>query len=174
MDTGDSQIYILNEQSNYSLDEIKLKQISAEMLRVLGLSDCELCIRFVDSNEIKKLNYEYRQKNKSTDVLSFPQLELQEPITIDSPFQGSTSGVPEPLGDIVISLQDAANNARDIGQSLSKETAFLIIHGILHLAGHDHILPDEERNMLEQQRLMMNQLEDIDPPLWQGCIAEFS
>lgn len=74
------------------------------------------------------------------------------------------------LGDLVISPVDAWRNAQDIGQGLDREVAFLIVHGILHLCGHDHKHPEEESIMKHQQKLLMKTLEMKDDPLWQDCV----
>lgn len=72
------------------------------------------------------------------------------------------------LGDLVISLEDAARNANDIGHSLDREAGFLIVHGILHLCGHDHMEPAEEELMTSMQRSLMDRMNaEFTPPLWQ-------
>jgi probable rRNA maturation factor len=174
LDADTSQITISNEQALFSLDEDKLKQIGVLIMHALGLSSFELGVRFVDQDEMTHLNATFRNKNQSTDVLSFPQISVDAPITVSTPFRGTEWEVPEPLGDLVISLEDAHRNARYIGQSLSRETAFLMVHGILHLAGHDHMQQEEEARMLEQQRILMNQLEASSPPKWHECVAELN
>ncbi len=62
------------------------------------------------------------------------------------------------LGDIAISLQTAARQANEIGQSLERELAFLTVHGVLHLLGYDHMTPEDEAIMLEKQRVIMAKL----------------
>lgn len=89
----------------------------------MGDPQGELSVLFTDNAEIKKLNMRYRDKNKPTDVLSFPS--------------GGGPG-PAMLGDVVISLPVAKSQADRAGWSLEKEILFLLIHGVLHLMGHDH------------------------------------
>ncbi len=143
----------------------------------LGLDDYELSWDFVDAEAMRELNRNFRQKDSSTDVLSFPQLELGEPLLFEKPHwplserQFPDDEPPQMIGDIVISPEDALRNATNIGHSLERETCFLIVHGFLHLCGHDHLETDEERLMLEQQKLIMDYLEHVtDQPLWTGCI----
>jgi rRNA maturation RNase YbeY len=83
------------------------------------------------------------------------------------------AGPPPVLGDVVISLPDAARNARRIGQSLDREVAFLLVHGILHLAGHDHLAARDEKKMLAAQRALMRRLArgKGGRPLWTRCAA---
>jgi probable rRNA maturation factor len=145
-------------------------QATADFIcRALGFRSWELSISFVDSDEIRALNNEYRKIDKSTDVLSFPQQEWMTPVTLENPFQQppKTGPVPFMLGDLVISLEDAEHNAKDIGHSLDRETGFLLVHGILHLCGHDHQEPEEEEIMTNHQRILMQKMSDeFQIPLW--------
>jgi probable rRNA maturation factor len=125
-------------------------------------------MKFVGKEEIAELNGRFRSKSYATDVLSFPQEKWRTPRTLRSrnkkPSFGST------LGDIVICLDIAEQNAEKIGQGLDREVCFLIVHGILHLCGHDHETKSEERVMLDQQRKIMKSLEEGKDPLWDSCI----
>ncbi|NEP23754.1 rRNA maturation RNase YbeY [Moorena sp. SIO3I6] len=111
----------------------------------------ELSLRLTDNSEIKALNSQYRKKNQPTDVLAFAALEVNSPKL--SP-QKQLS-VPIYLGDIVISVDTAVQQAKQHGHSLSKELAWLATHGLLHLLGWDH--PDEESlvRMLDQQETLL-------------------
>ena len=126
------------------IQSLWVKKIAREVLKKLKLRESELSIKLVDNREIKKLNRVYRQINKPTDVLAFPQRE------------GKFNKIhPEILGDIVISLPQARLQARKLGHSLRKETAILIIHGILHLLGHkDEKKSEREKIFLKQNRLL--------------------
>ena len=97
---------------------------------------------FTDDAEVHALNNEWREKDKPTNVLSFPMLERAELLTL------SSDGPPELLGDIVLALETCTREAEEKGVSLADHTAHLIIHGLLHLAGHDHeIGPDDAAAM---------------------------
>lgn len=87
----------------------------------------ELSILLTDDACIRELNFNYRKKNKATDVLSFSQLE-----------NPSKNYTPGPLGDLVISLDTARRQAKKYRHSFEKELLRLIVHGILHLAGYEH------------------------------------
>ena len=110
-------------------------------------NDAEVSITFCDNKYIKKLNSEYRGKDKETDVLSFPMYDFSngdEPI-----FEGEAV----PLGDIVISLERAAEQAKELGNTFLEEVAFLTVHSVLHLLGYDHELgADEEEAQCKAQR----------------------
>ena len=92
--------------------------------------DAEISISFVDNAEIKRLNAEYRNKNTATDVLSFP---LGQNGVYDQNDVGASV-----LGDIVISIEKAVEQAKIYGHSLTREVAFLTVHSMLHLLGYDH------------------------------------
>ncbi len=97
---------------------------------------------FTNDAEVHALNNEWREKDKPTNVLSFPMLERAELLAL------SPDGPPELLGDIVLALETCAREAEEKGVSLADHTAHLIIHGLLHLAGHDHeIGPDDAAAM---------------------------
>lgn len=110
----------------------------------------ELSLRLTDNQEIQALNSQYRQKNQPTDVLAFATLETDVPAI--SPLE---TGEPVYLGDIIISVETAWQQAQAQGHSLEKELAWLAAHGFLHLLGWDH--PDEESllAMLTQQETLL-------------------
>ena len=93
--------------------------------------DAELSVTLCDNEYIKKLNSEYRGKDRPTDVLSFPLYE-------DGNFDVSECIAGAMLGDIVISLERAREQAEELGHGFLREVAFLTIHSTLHLLGYDH------------------------------------
>lgn len=105
----------------------------------------ELSLRLTDNAEIQQLNAQYRHHDQPTDVLAFAALESELPSPVAIPEQ------PLYLGDLVISVETAQQQAQDRGHSLTQELAWLASHGLLHLLGWDH--PDEPRliQMLNQQ-----------------------
>jgi probable rRNA maturation factor len=142
----------------------------------LGLPDYEVSWDFIDPDEMKNLNHQYRDKDRSTDVLSFPQEEWEEPLHFEAPAwplpeaEENQDEPPHMLGDVIISPEDALANAKNIGHELDRETAFLLVHGILHLCGHDHMKPEEEQRMIAEQQAIMTFLERAEQsPLWTGC-----
>lgn len=142
----------------------------------LGLPDYEVSWDFIDPEEMKSLNQQYRDKDRSTDVLSFPQEEWGEPLHFEAPSwplpdtDHAEDQPPQMLGDVIISPEDALANATGIGHRLDRETAFLLVHGILHLCGHDHMEPAEELRMIAEQQAIMAFLERAEQsPLWTGC-----
>lgn len=112
----------------------------------------EVSVSFVDDTEIRKLNNEFRDIDKSTDVLSFPLGE-------DNEYDYNNETDAYMLGDIVISLETAARQARDYGHSLEREIGFLTVHSILHLLGYDHVEDRlEARIMREKEEAILDKL----------------
>ncbi len=98
---------------------------------------------FADNAEVHALNAEWRGKDKPTNVLSFPMLERDELLAL------GPDGPPELLGDIALALETCAREAGDKGISLEHHATHLIVHGLLHLAGHDHELGPAEARAME-------------------------
>lgn len=110
----------------------------------------ELSVTFVNNEEIQQINNDYRGKNDPTDVISFAMEELGEgEIAINVP------GAPRMLGDIVISIERAKEQAADYGHSEERELGFLAIHGFLHLLGYDHMEDEDEKEMTEKQESIL-------------------
>ncbi|MBR5618227.1 MAG: rRNA maturation RNase YbeY, partial [Clostridia bacterium] len=91
----------------------------------------EISVTFVDDERIRELNRQYRNIDKSTDVLSFP-------LGIDGVYDINNDTGAQMLGDIVISMQHAVEQAKMYGHSLQREVGFLTVHSMLHLLGYDH------------------------------------
>ncbi|WP_426730524.1 rRNA maturation RNase YbeY [Myxococcus faecalis] len=115
-----------------------------DYLMRLSLAHCELSLSLVDDRAIRRLNRTWRDKDKATDVLSFPAGDLPK----------GTPG-PRPLGDVVISLDTAKRQAKEYGRPLESEMARYLAHGLLHLLGHDHERPRDAKRMaaLEEELL---------------------
>lgn len=110
----------------------------------------EVSIRIVDDSTIQELNHTYRQLDRATDVLSFPQWEP------DDPFAELEEVLL--LGDIVISYPIAKKQAAQLGHSLTRELGFLSVHGFLHLIGFDHHTPEESRVMFAKQEEILQRI----------------
>jgi len=107
----------------------------------------ELSVVLTGDSEVHRLNRLHRKKNKTTDVLSFPLLEGKK-------LKNNPSGLI-PLGDIVISLPQARRQAAQYGRKWRQELALLLVHGILHLLGYDHVTRWQEKRMFRlQDRLL--------------------
>lgn len=113
-------------------------------------SNTEVSILLVDNNYIKELNFIYRRQNRPTDVLSFAMNELGD----DEP-EYDFGGEVNVLGDIVISLEQAAIQSEEYGHSLHRELGFLVAHGMLHLLGYDHETEEEGKVMRQLEEKIM-------------------
>ena len=118
-------IEIVNRQTRRKLSCLRLKKTARKILESLNQNRVELSLALVDNREIGKLNARYRRKNEPTDVLSFPSGER-------------LPGGKVLLGDVVISVEKAEEQARKRRKTLEQEIESLLIHGILHLLGYDH------------------------------------
>lgn len=111
--------------------------------------EAELSISFVDEEEIQAINRDYRDKDKVTDVISF-SLEEDEP-------EIEGLDMPRVLGDIIICLEVAKEQAESYNHSLSRELWFLALHGFLHLLGYDHMTEEDEKEMFSRQDEILNE-----------------
>jgi probable rRNA maturation factor len=132
-------IYFRSEVKGSGVDARRLKSDARKLLRAVGEDSSALSISLVGDGEIAVLNREHRGKDKATDVLSFPL----EP----------SADMPERLlGDIVISVDTARRQAAEYDAPLQNEINRLLIHGILHVLGHDHEESAERARMEAEER----------------------
>ncbi|MCU7907135.1 MAG: rRNA maturation RNase YbeY [Candidatus Thiodiazotropha sp. (ex Epidulcina cf. delphinae)] len=110
----------------------------------------ELVIRLVDEPESRRLNRDYRGKDSPTNVLSFP-------------FEAPTEAPLPLLGDLVICVRTVVREATEQGKTLPAHWAHLVVHGVLHLLGYDHLTDDEAQVMEEQERKILQDLHFSDP-----------
>mgnify|MGYP000467445994 CR=1 FL=1 len=112
---------------------------------------------FSDDAEVHALNREWRGKDQPTNVLSFPMLTREDLLALPQ------DGPPELLGDIALALETCAREAADKGIAMSAHATHLIVHGVLHLMGFDHISDDEAEAMEALERRIMADLGHDDP-----------
>ncbi|MCS1350473.1 rRNA maturation RNase YbeY [Mechercharimyces sp. CAU 1602] len=142
---------ILEVQVETSLSEKEKEALSwvetcvEAAAKVEGRPQVEVAITLVDDEAIHQLNLEYRGVDRPTDVLSFPQWEREELA------QMTESEEPLLLGDIVISIPRAREQAHEYQHSFEREIGFLAVHGFLHLLGYDHMTEEEEQVMFARQ-----------------------
>lgn len=130
-------IEVVNRQRKRKIESKQWVSIGEEMLEAIGKQGSSATIAFVSDAGIRKLNRQFRGIDRATDVLSFPaasdDMQLSE----------------VNLGDIAISAERAAAQAKENGLTLDGEIAQLILHGLLHLSGYDHETDNGEMNRLE-------------------------
>ena len=110
---------------------------------VLASERLTASLLFTSDEQVHDLNREWRGKDKPTNVLSFPMLERDDLLAL------AADGPPEMLGDIALALETCRREAAEKGIPLEHHTAHLIVHGLLHLAGHDHVDSDEQAEAME-------------------------
>ena len=150
-----TMIYFNNAQEglvSYALKMLIRRSVIAVLDAEDYENDCEVSITLTDNEGIHALNKQYRNIDAPTDVLSFPLVEYEasdEPPVDDENM----------LGDIVISLERAEEQAEEFGHSFEREVSFLTVHSMLHLLGYDHVNSEaEEKEMRERQRAIMKNL----------------
>ena len=146
------KIYFENSQESFKIT-YKLKMLLRRaILETLKHEEkqgsFEVSLTFTDNEGIHALNKEYRNVDRPTDVLSFPQIDYE----LGEEAEGM-------LGDIVLSLERAEEQANEFGHSFKRECAFLCVHSTLHLLGYDHELSDEDdADMRARQRAVMEKM----------------
>jgi probable rRNA maturation factor len=125
-------IEVVNRQRGKKIDTRAWTTFAEKALDAIGKHGSSATVAFVSDKRIRKLNQQFRNTDKATDVLSFP-----------------ADDADTNLGDIAISVETAAAQAKENGLTFQEEIAQLILHGLLHLSGHDHETDDGEMNRLE-------------------------
>lgn len=132
-------VHYRNEVRGSGVDARALKATMRTLLKAVDEADSTISVTLVNDEAIREINREHRGKDKPTDVLSFP-LEPE-------PFSQERL-----LGDIVISIDTARRQAADYDAPVQREIYRLLIHGLLHVLGHDHMEPEERSEMEQEER----------------------
>ncbi len=131
-----------------------LKKAVCESLKFEKFNqNCEVSLSIVSNDEIRKINNQFRKIDNFTDVLSFPQLTFEENEVADVNENGEIL-----LGDIIISIDKAKEQAEEFGHSLQREIAFLTVHSMLHLLGYDHMNEKDEKKMFSKQKKILDNI----------------
>ncbi|MEO6835990.1 MAG: rRNA maturation RNase YbeY, partial [Candidatus Tumulicola sp.] len=141
-------IYYRNDVRKSGVDGRALVATAKRLLAAAGEGSSSLSLTLVADRAIRAINFEHRGKDAATDVLSFPMTTLREPAT------AARIG-PKPermLGDVVISIDTARRQAADYDATLQNELYRLLIHGVAHVLGHDHMEAAERRAMESEER----------------------
>lgn len=145
--------FLNNQKIETQCFEEIIKNVISEALKIHNIQkDAEVSVVFVDDEEIRKINNEFRNIDASTDVLSFPQYEYEK--------EGEISSEDEILilGDIIISPEHAISQANEYGHSVNREVGYLTAHSILHLLGYDHMEKEEKNHMRTKEEEIMSSL----------------
>lgn len=145
------ELFIDNRQT-IDIDQEIIDQVKEAIIETLKFEEedlnKEISLSFVDNDEIHQLNKEFRGVDRETDVLSFP---LADEFGL---------GIGEEiLGDIVISVEKAKEQAEEYGHSMKREVVYLTVHSCLHLLGYDHMDEDEKTDMRTREKEIMRRLD---------------
>lgn len=135
------EVEVINRQRVVAIDKARLADIARRVLLQIGRDDARATIVFIRDPEMKKLNRDFRGQDKPTDVLAFAYGEAETEPDQD----------PGHLGDVIISADTAIRYAAEQGIGLEAEIEWLVIHGVLHLAGYDHETDNGEMRRLERR-----------------------
>lgn len=140
-------VFVRNEFQDANFDENVIHQATLATLRMHNSEACEVSVLLTNDTTIQSLNRQYRNIDIPTDVLAFAMRE-----------GGDESMNSHLLGDLVISVPTAQRQAYAQNHSLDVEIANLTVHGVLHLLGYDHQLPDDATIMFEKQQAILRQI----------------
>ena len=139
---------MINNLTNENLKEIdELNDYVKYLFDYMNIKDAVMSIIIVDNEEIHRINKEYRNIDRETDVITFA---LED----DELFPEMENRV---LGDIYISIDKARTQAEEYGHSFKRELCFLAVHGFLHLLGYDHMVEEDEKIMFNLQEEILNE-----------------
>lgn len=136
-------IEIVNRQRLHKLDHKDIKQLGQSVLARVKRGECSITITFIRDAVMQQLNRDYRRIDKPTDVLAFA---YHEGMSDNEPDHN-----PDFLGDVIISVETAARYAHEQSITFETEINWLVIHGLLHLAGYDHETDHGEMRRLERR-----------------------
>lgn len=160
-------IHYRNAVARSGVDGRALVAVAKQLVQAAGQRDATLSLTLVDDRAIQELNREHRGKDRPTDVLSFPLLDDAAPANGERHANGALGQPERMLGDVVISLETARRQAAGYDAPLQAEIYRLLIHGLLHLLGHDHHEAGERRAMRAQERRLAAAI-GLPWPYWSG------
>ncbi|WP_455242302.1 rRNA maturation RNase YbeY [Petrachloros mirabilis] len=132
----------------------RIRRLVENVLAELGESPADVGVLFVGDGRMRRLNREYRRKDRTTDVLAFAQRDASAPAI--------RQATPRLLGDVVISVPTAMAQAREGRRSVDEELVALLVHGMLHLCGYDHERSEmEARRMLRREKMVRRKLGSV-------------
>ena len=155
MKTDKIRVIITNTQKKVRVPtglRMLIRRSCIAVLRNEGFEGpAEVSVTFVDNDEIRKLNAQYRDKDIETDVLSFP-------MGVNGEYDTNLDTGAKILGDVVLSMEKAVEQAELYGHGLNREVGYLTVHSMLHLMGYDHMEPLDKVHMREREEAVMHQL----------------
>ena len=155
-----AEIFFENTQDKHKVDDALTNLVQKVADTALEYENfdkkSEISVLFVDNEQIREINNDFRQIDSATDVLSFPMLSFDGTKVIDDVGDSYLGTVV--LGDIVLSLERAQAQAQEYGHSFEREVGFLVCHSVLHLLGYDHENEDERTVMREKEEGILEKI----------------
>jgi probable rRNA maturation factor len=137
-----SEPVIVNRQREYRVSVARLRRFAHTLALRLQVQHLEFTLVLANDSALRRLNRQFRQKDKPTDILSFPADRLEGLRGLDNPY----------LGDMIVSVETASRQASSRNHSLERELCILMIHGLLHLLGYDH---EVDRGQMRREELRL-------------------
>ena len=172
---GDPEVFVADEQVELAVDTVRWARLAEAVLVAEGVrGHAELSLLFVGQDEITILNQQFLGKDGPTDVLAFP-IDATEVEVVSMPAMARTGpdrapidpgDLPLLLGDVVVCPAVAARQAPEHAGTVDDELALLIVHGLLHVLGHDHAAPEQAARMRARER------ELLEAHHWRGPAPE--
>ncbi len=143
-------------EENNEYEEI-IKKVIERCYKEENLENSKLfiTITLTDPENIQRINKEYRNIDKPTDVLSFPMFEKEE---LDKKIANNDFGYEDILGDIIISIKRVEEQAEEYGHSFERELSYMVVHGFYHLMGYDHIREEDKIKMRPKEEKILQAL----------------
>ena len=143
---------LFENNTNIEVNKELIEKVISESLKYENISNnCEVSVTIVDNEDIHQINLKHRGIDRATDVLSFPLIDFKKESL-------PTDGSKIYLGDIIISIERAIEQANEYGHSIDREVGFLTAHSMLHLLGYDHMVENEEKVMFKKQEEILSNL----------------
>ncbi len=151
------ELEYLDIEENQKYEET-IKKVLEQCFKQEKLENSKLYVSITLTNpeNIHKINKEYRNVDRETDVLSFPMFEKNE---IDEKVKNNNFEHEDVLGDIVISIEKVKRQAIEYGHSFEREFAYMLVHGFYHLMGYDHIEEKDKKEMRQKEETVLNKLQ---------------
>jgi len=151
------QLEYLDIEENKKYEEI-IKRVVNQCFKTEGIENSKLYISITLTTpcHIQKINKEYRNIDKATDVLSFPMFEKEE---LEQKIKEEDYQFEDILGDIIISIEQVENQAVEYGHSFERELSYMVVHGFYHLMGYDHIEELDKNIMRQKEECVLKTLE---------------
>ena len=143
-------------KENEEYDKV-IKKVVEQCFKEEKLENSKLCltITLTTPENIQKINKEYRNIDRATDVLSFPMFEKSE---LDEMIEKQEFEHEDVLGDLVISIEKVKEQAKEYGHSFERELSYMVVHGFYHVMGSDHIKEEDKAKMRPKEEKVLNDL----------------